>query len=125
MKYLKALATAGFLMAAPMLAPMAANAAEQTATLKVDGMTCQSCPYQVKAALKKVDGVIKADASYETGEAVVVYDDAKTTDKALAAVVINAGYAAIVKTAAVTKAEADMKAAMEDAKKAAAKRGSH
>ena len=121
MKFLKTLATTGFLMAAPMLVTMAANAAEQTATLKVDGMTCQSCPYQVKAALRKVDGVIKADASLETGEAVVVYDDVKTSDKALAAVVINAGYAAIVKPAAQVKADADMKAT----KKAAAKRGSH
>ena len=121
MKFLKTIATIGLLMTAP----MAVNAAEVTATLKVDGMSCSSCPYQVKAALKKVDGVIKAEASAETGEAVVVFDDAKTNGKALAAVVINAGYAAIVKPAAAVKAEADMKAAMAEAKKAAAKRGSH
>jgi len=121
MHNLRIVATAIFILAVP----MAARAGEHKATLKVDGMTCQSCPYQVKSALRRVDGVIKADASLERGEAVVVYDDAKTNGKALAEAIINAGYPAVVIPAAAVKAQADLKAAMAEAKKAASMRGSH
>ncbi len=44
----------------------------QTIVLKVDGMMCEHCENTVKSALKKVKGVIKAEASHEKGEAVVV-----------------------------------------------------
>lgn len=72
--------------------PMTLLAAEQTIKLKVEGMTCQSCPYQVKSALKRVEGVISASASLETREAEVTFDDAVTNIAALTQATTNAGF---------------------------------
>jgi len=58
-------------------------AATKTVTLAVPGMTCAACPITVKTALAKVVGVERTDVSYEKREAVVTYDDAKTTVAAL------------------------------------------
>ncbi|MFO6137082.1 mercury resistance system periplasmic binding protein MerP, partial [Pseudomonas aeruginosa] len=67
-------------------------AATKTVTLSVPGMTCAACPITVKKALTKVDGVQKAEVSYEKREAVVTFDDAKTNADALAKATANAGY---------------------------------
>ena len=40
----------------------------QTVKLQVDNMTCSMCPYTVKKALKKVDGVEKVKAKYRSEE---------------------------------------------------------
>lgn len=47
--------------------------------LKVDGMTCPSCPPMVKTALKRLDGVNEADVSYKEAKAVVRYQEGKVT----------------------------------------------
>jgi mercuric ion binding protein len=88
MNILKILFTLGALIAMP----TTLLAAEQTVILKVDGMTCQSCPYQVKSALKRVEGVITASASLETREAEVTFDDAITNIAALTQATTNAGF---------------------------------
>ena len=67
-------------------------AATKTVTLSVPGMTCAACPITVKKALTKVDGVQKAEVSYEKREAVVTFDDAKTNADALTKATANAGY---------------------------------
>lgn len=72
--------------------PISAQAEQQTVKLKVDGMTCDSCPYQVKSALKRVEGVISASASLETREAEVTFDDTLTNVSALTAATTNAGF---------------------------------
>jgi mercuric ion binding protein len=54
-------------------------AATQTVTLSVPGMTCSTCPITVKKAISKVEGVSKIDVTFETREAVVTFDDAKTS----------------------------------------------
>jgi len=69
-----------------------ALAGEQTATLKVKGMTCASCPYQVKRSLTGVDGVKAASVSLETKLATVTFDDTKTNVAALAAATAGAGF---------------------------------
>ena len=69
-----------------------ALAAQQTVTLSVPGMTCSACPITVKAALNKVDGVSQVDVSYADLEAVVTFDDARTSVEALTEATINAGY---------------------------------
>ena len=69
-----------------------AMAAEKTVTLDVDNMTCMSCPYQVKKALKKVDGVADATASMSTQQAVVTFEDSLTNVAALTEATTNAGY---------------------------------
>lgn len=72
-------------------------AGAKTVTLAVSGMTCAACPITVKKALSKVDGVEKADVSYENKEAVVTYDDAKTSVEALTKATEGAGYPSEVK----------------------------
>lgn len=72
-------------------------AAIQTITLEVPGMTCAACPITVKMALTKVDGVIKTEVSYENREAIVTFDDAKTSIEALSKASENAGYPASLK----------------------------
>ncbi|HCF4209951.1 TPA: mercury resistance system periplasmic binding protein MerP [Pseudomonas aeruginosa] len=72
-------------------------AAIQTVTLEVSGMTCAACPFTVKKALTKVEGVTKAEVSYENREAIVTFDDAKTSVEALTQASENAGYPASLK----------------------------
>ena len=82
-------------LAATLSAP--AWAATKTVTLSVPGMTCAACPITVKKALTKVDGVQKAEVSYEKREAVVTFDDAKTNADTLTKATANAGYPSSVK----------------------------
>ena len=74
-----------------------ASAATQTVTLSVPSMTCAACPITVKAALSKVDGVSKTNVKYEQREAVVTFDDAKTSVLKLTQATTNAGYPSSVK----------------------------
>lgn len=85
------------LLGAIAMMPTTLQAAEQSVILKVDGMTCQACPYQVKSALKKVEGVISASASLENSEAVVTFDDAVTNVATLTEATTNAGFPSILK----------------------------
>lgn len=77
----------------------AAWATPKTITLSVPGMTCATCPITIKAALKKVPGVTAVTVSYETLEAVVTFDDAKTNTDALLKATTDAGYPSTVKPA--------------------------
>lgn len=72
-------------------------AASQTVTLSVPGMTCAVCPITVKKALSGVDGVSKIGVSYEKLEAVVTFDDAKTSIQQLTKATEDAGYPSSVK----------------------------
>lgn len=92
----KLLAT--FLFATLTAAP--AWAATQTVTLSVPGMTCAACPITVKKALTRVDGVSRAEVSFESREATVTFDDAKASVRALMDATKNAGYpSTVVKSA--------------------------
>ena len=72
-------------------------AAIQTVTLEVPDMTCAACPFTVKKALSKVEGVTKVEVSYENREAIVTFDDAKTSVEALTQASENSGYPASLK----------------------------
>lgn len=72
-------------------------AATQTVILSVPGMTCAACPITVKKALTTVDGVQQVEVSYEKREAVVTFDDAKTSTSKLTQATENAGYPSSVK----------------------------
>jgi mercuric ion binding protein len=78
-------------MAAPVWAAM------QTVTLSVPGMTCSACPITVNKALSKVEGVSKVNVGFEKREAVVSFDDAKTSVQRLTKVTEDAGYPSSVK----------------------------
>lgn len=71
-------------------------AATQTAILSVTGMTCAACPITIKKALKKVEGVETIEVNLEKKEALVTFDDAKTTVEALLEATKNAGYPSTV-----------------------------
>ncbi|KZC20359.1 MULTISPECIES: mercury resistance system periplasmic binding protein MerP [Rhodanobacter] len=77
-------------LAAAFSAP--AWAATQTATLSVPGMTCSACPVTVKKALSKVPGVEKTQILLEQRQAIVTYDDAKTSLADLTKATTDAGY---------------------------------
>jgi len=60
-------------------------------------MTCSACPITVKKALQKVQGVEKVTATFEPKEAVVTFDDTKTTIEQLREATANAGYPSMPK----------------------------
>lgn len=63
-------------------------------TLKVEGMTCNHCTHAVTTALENVQGVRSARVNLEGGQAVVDYDDGRTSPRELAVAVADAGYSA-------------------------------
>lgn len=85
----------------PLIALLAlpAWAAMQTITLSVPGMTCAACPITVKAALNQVDGVSQVEVSYAELEALVSFDDTRTSVAALTQATANAGYPSTLKPA--------------------------
>lgn len=76
------------------LSSLEGTAAEQTATLTIDKMTCALCPITVKKALEKVEGVKQVSVDYETKRAMVRYDDATTTLEIITQASTNAGFPA-------------------------------
>ena len=91
MRTLLSVAAALLLLASP------AWAAPKTVTLAVPGMTCATCPITVKKALIKVTGVSKVDVDLDKLQAVVTFDDARTTVAALTKATTDAGYPSTVK----------------------------
>lgn len=87
-----------FLTAALLCGSQLALAKSQTVSLTVPTMDCATCPITIKAALSKVPGVSRAKVSYERREAVVVYDDSKTSVDELKKATSDAGYPSFVKT---------------------------
>ncbi len=80
-----------------LLASLSVWAKPQIVTLDLPSMNCAMCPITVKKALTKVEGVSSAEVSYEKKEAVVTFDDAKTTAEALVKATTNAGYPSTIK----------------------------
>ena len=62
-------------------------------TLKITGMTCDSCAVHVKEALEKVPGVQSAEVSYAKGSARLAIE-ADTSPDTLTAAVAGLGYRA-------------------------------
>jgi len=64
----------------------------QTITLDIKGMTCTGCETTVKNAASSVDGVLEAEASYDTGQAIIKYDQSKTTLQDIKAAINATGF---------------------------------
>lgn len=77
--------------AAFMIAPQA-FAAEQTVKLSVPGMSCASCPYMVKSAISKVDGIASVEATMADRSATVIFDDTVTDIAEIQEATENIGY---------------------------------
>lgn len=78
-------------------------AAIQQVTLEVAGMTCSSCPITVKKALSKVKGVQQVTTNFKLKQAVVSFDDTKTTLQKLTDATANAGYPSTIKSTSLKK----------------------
>lgn len=72
--------------------PGSALAELKTVTLDVPSMTCSACPITVKKALKDLSGVEKVSVTFEPKEAVVTFDDKRTSVDKLREATKNAGY---------------------------------
>ena len=88
---------AAFAFAASAATPLPSLAGEKTVVLEVPKMYCAACPITVRKALEKVPGVQKVKATYEPKEAVVTFDDAKTSVENLMEATKRAGYPSNVK----------------------------
>jgi mercuric ion binding protein len=88
MRFFKLITTLVFLS----LAPIGAGAAEQTVALKVNGMTCASCAYQVRRTLTALDGVTAAEVLVAEDKALVTFDDTKSDAAKMTAALTQAGY---------------------------------
>jgi len=60
----------------------------------VDGMSCGSCSTKVVEALNKLDGVFAAAVDYQSGKAVIAYDDKKTNADSLLKAIADTGFEA-------------------------------
>lgn len=67
-------------------------AATRTVVLEVPSMTCATCPITVKKALERVDGVLDVKVTWQPKEAVVRYDDDKSTVESLVGATADIGY---------------------------------
>lgn len=64
----------------------------KTVTLAIEGMSCTGCENTIQEAVTKIPGVTAIKASYLDSTAVVSFDPAKTTIKAIGEAVTEAGY---------------------------------
>jgi len=87
----------GTIVAAMSLLVAPAWAAPRTVTLAVPGMTCAACPVTVKKALTRVPGVADVHVNLERKEAIVTFDDGKTSVAALLKATADAGYPSTIK----------------------------
>ena len=78
---------------AALLLSLAAQAAEQSLTLKVDGWHSKGDAYKTEAAVRAVQGVKSASADAAKKEIVVVYDDAAANAGSIQKAISEAGYA--------------------------------
>ena len=63
----------------------------KTLQIKVDGMMCPRCEKHVVTAVKKVDGVLDATASHESGFVTITYET-EVNESEIKNAIIDAGY---------------------------------
>ena len=64
----------------------------ETVEFKINGMTCTSCAEHVNHELNKLTGILKSEASYENGNAIVQFDNSKTTISQIETAINSTGY---------------------------------
>lgn len=69
----------------------------KTVEFAIDGMTCTSCEEHVNHEVNKLSGIIKSDASYLNGNAIVEFDKSKTNISEIETAIIGTGYSVKVK----------------------------
>jgi mercuric ion binding protein len=71
-----------------------AQANEVTRTFAVENMTCAACPFTVKKAMARVEGVKSVTVDFDAKTATAVFDPTVTTAQEIAAASANVGYPA-------------------------------
>lgn len=61
-------------------------------TFKVEGMHCSGCASTIQMLLQREAGVRQVSASFDSGEARVLYDPAAVSEDDIAAAIEQAGY---------------------------------
>jgi mercuric ion transport protein len=64
----------------------------QTVEFTISGMTCASCEEHVNHEVNKLSGIIKSNASYENGNAIVEFDNSKTNISEIEKAINGTGY---------------------------------
>ena len=71
-----------------------AQANEVTQSFAVENMTCPACPFTVKKAMTRVEGVRSVTVDFDAKTATAVFDRAVTTVQEIATASANVGYPA-------------------------------
>lgn len=61
-------------------------------TIKVTGMDCTGCESRVKTAVSRLEGVIRADADFRSGQVDVRFDSARLSEDDIKERIRAAGY---------------------------------
>jgi copper chaperone CopZ len=64
----------------------------KTATFSIDGMHCDGCARTIEALVGRERGVHKAEASFATRAARILYDPNAVSERRLAAAIEKAGF---------------------------------
>ena len=92
---LRLLLITGLLLAAPVASVSAQEANAQSATIRVDGLSCPFCAYGLEKHLKKIAGVEDVEINMKSGKAIVrLKPDVRVDDAALKTAVKKAGFTA-------------------------------
>lgn len=70
------------------------NLANKTIVIEVEGMTCAGCEPHINETLKKINGVISAEASYENKNVKVVYNSKQISLERIKVAIEEIGYKA-------------------------------
>lgn len=69
-------------------------------TFKLEGMHCSGCASTIQMLLQRKAGVRRVSASFDAGEARVLYDPAAVSEDDIAAAIEQAGYRVTNRSAA-------------------------
>jgi len=61
-------------------------------TIPVTGMMCEHCEHAVTTQIQALPGIKKVKASHKKARVEVQYDEAQTTQDAIKAAIVEAGY---------------------------------
>ncbi|MCR9152736.1 MAG: mercuric transport protein MerTP [Bacteroidetes bacterium] len=64
----------------------------KTTEFKISGMTCASCEEHVNHEVNKLNGIVNSKASYENGNAIVVFDKTKIDETEIEKAINSTGY---------------------------------
>lgn len=69
----------------------------KTTVFKISGMTCSSCEEHVNHEVNKINGILNSQASYENGNAIIEFDQRRTTIVEIEKTINATGYKVIDK----------------------------